>query len=331
MKNIYFLILATAFMLSPNFVSAQGETCASSIQMTAGTNSFTGSQNTDQWFNFTATQTGKITITSCSLTSEDTYVKVYAGGICIPLTLKAESDDHCSTQSKVSFIGTFDVVEDFGYDYFIVWQNKSSSASFDWTIVEEPLAQGEICSDPTLAVEGSTNLCNHEACTDQWFSYTPTENGKIKVSSCALATENTSVRIFDSCSGIQLSANDDFRGTQSEVEFDALMNQEYLIQWEKNAISGSYNWSLTFEGTATNIGKSDVTELKLNINSGVLNIFRLVDESLDVKLYNISGALVSKQSKYIVGEDIDCTELTQGIYILRLMADSGIYTKKDTH
>lgn len=328
MKKIYFLILATAFILLPYFVSAQGENCNNPIQVSAGTNSFTGVQNTDQWFNFTATQTGKITISCCGLTPEDTYVKIYSGGFCIPLTLITESDDHCSTQSKVSFIGTFDIAGDFGYDYFIVWQNKSSSTSFDWTIIEESWGQGETCNDPLMTVVGSTNQCDHGSATDQWFSYTAPGNGTIKLSTCGLTTENTSVRVYDDCSGIQLDGNDDFCSTQSEVEFTCVENTSYLIQWERKAIFGTYNWSLTYDApTSIEEAKHDY-RVKVKKDLNVIELELSKNVSARITIHSMLGNVVKSDIRNGGLVQLDCSSLASGIYIVSVSSEIGVWNEK---
>ncbi|MCU4173850.1 T9SS type A sorting domain-containing protein [Carboxylicivirga sp. N1Y90] len=322
MKNLYTLLFVVFCLLLTNKLTAQGEACENPINATVGTNTFTGGHNSDQWFSFTATQTGKITISSCSLTSEDTYVKIYGGGICIPLIIKAENDDHCNLQSQVAIIGTT------GNDYAIVWGNKSSAAPFDWTIVEDTWSQGEICSDPFAALEGNTNLCNHSAAGDQWFSYVAPGSGTIKVSTCGLTTENTSVRIYDDCSGIQLDGNDDFCSIQSEVEFACTENTTYLVQWEGLYTSGSYNWNLTYNAP-TSISKNK-HDYKLQVVKELNHIKLELPANLNarINIHSMLGNIVSSKISNGRAVQVDCSDLAEGIYIVSVSSELGVWNEK---
>lgn len=321
LKN-YFLFV---FLLSTTIsVFAQGgASCYDPIDANQTANKvFTGTQNIEQWFTFTASQTGKIVVSSCDLTNEDTYVKVYAGGVCIPLILKAENDDHCSAQSKVSFIGTE------GYDYLIVWVNKSSSESFNWSLTETNWQQGETCNDPILAVEGTANESDHSEATHQWFTYTPVTDGSLTISTCGLTAENTSVRIFEDCSGLQLTGNNDYCSEQSEVQLTVVKDQQYLIQWENNSTAGVYNWSLSFDGTPTEINTELIDQLKVSYEDDVLSIKLPHEEKVDIQVYNLSGLLVKTHSNKAMNVALNCSDLTQGIYIVQVSTGSGVFTQR---
>lgn len=321
MRQIYFVFVLS--LITTSAFAQTGSACDNPLDANIPENRmFTGDHNVEQWFTYTASKTGKIVVSSCGLTAEDTYVRIYPGGVCIPLVLKVESDDHCSLQSKVAFIGTE------GYDYLIVWTNKSSSKSFNWSISEEAWQQGELCSLPLNATEGNTNIADHSNATDQWFSYTSVSDGKITVSSRALTTENTSVRIYDDCAGIQLVGNDDFNGEQSEVEFDVIKDQPYLIRWEKKAISGSYNWSLLFEGAPTAVDNARKNEVEVVYSNGLLRIKLSKPEISTVKLFNLSGALVKTCNSSSAEIEVNCGGLVKGVYIVQLKLGSEVVTRK---
>jgi len=304
-------------------VFAQGGSCYDPIDANQTANrAYTGTQGVDQWFALTATRTGKIVVSSCDLTDEDTYVKVYPGGVCIPLILKAENDDHCAAQSKVSFIGTE------GYDYLIVWVNKSSSEPFNWSVTETDWQQGETCSSPIEAVEGTTNESDHGEATNQWFTYTPGDNGVMTISTCGLTSENTSVRIFDSCSGLQLTGNDDYCSEQSEVQLNVVKDQQYLIQWENEKTSGIYNWSLSFDGTPTDIEQKLIDQVKVFYENDVLSIKMFREEQVDIQVFSLSGLLVKTHSKKAMDFNINCSDLSQGIYIVQVLSESGVYSQR---
>ncbi len=324
MKRNDLILVSLLLILFGIGVNAQtGLTCEDPIIAFAGSNEFTGTQNTEQWFNYTASSTGKITITNCLLTSENTKISIYSGGFCVPLILKAENDDHCDAQSMVTFIGTE------GFDYFVVWENLSSSNSFDWTIVESEWSDSESCDKPVLANQGNANIANHTGATDQWFAFVAPEDGKIIVSTCGITSENTSVRIFDSCSGIQLSGNDDFCDEQSEVEFSCIKDVKYLIQWESTHTSVSYNWALTYNEIPTNIKSlNEKIGMELNLDLKVISLSLPTNSFSEIKVLNISGALVQQfetnESKF----ELNCQGLPKGIYVLSIKSNYGVWNSK---
>ncbi len=69
----------------------------------------------DAWFSFSPLTKGKVTVSTCDLTTENTYVYVYKGGEDI-LQI-AENNNECSSQSKV----VFDVEAE--QTYYIMWSN----------------------------------------------------------------------------------------------------------------------------------------------------------------------------------------------------------------
>lgn len=323
MKKIYFLLIVIICLLSTNVVRAQqGETCENPLPASNGTNSFTGIQNNDQWFSYTATQTGKVTVSSCSSATENTQVVVYKGGICFPLEKKAENDNHCSNQSQVSFLGTQ------GYDYLIVWKNTESASSFDWTIVEEAWSQGEVCNNPIEAVVGTGNESDHSAAVDQWFRYTAPGNGTIKVSTCGLTTENTSVRIYEDLCGIQLDGNDDFCPDQSEVEFTCVENTSYLIKWENINTSGTYNWSLVYDSPTSLEEIHHDYNLRVRSKTNVMEISLPENIEATINLYGMLGSVIKSIKSNGGVIQIDAGDLSAGIYIISISSDLGIWSEK---
>nr|WP_321409407.1 T9SS type A sorting domain-containing protein [uncultured Carboxylicivirga sp.] len=322
MKYLYLPLLLCFFTLE--IYSQDGSSCDEAFQALTGVNTFTGSQNTDQWFAFTANQTGKVSVSSCGYANSDTYLKVYdTNGICgfdYPIVI---NDDFCGAQSKLTFSGVKDKV------YFLVWQNKSDSQDsnwdFTWSIEESSWIEGEDCSIPFTALEGSSNYSDHSQATDQWFSYTVAEDGLVTISSCEFTTENTSVRIFSDCSTQMWG--DDGCGNQSYVQFSAQKDQEYLIKWESLNTTGSYNWSLTFDATSTNLKKSITDQIKINKLSSEIQIELPNNDLIEVVLYNMAGAIVrqvSSHSKAI----INCSDLQKGLYIVQVKSDSEMVTRK---
>jgi len=324
MKKLYLPLIL--FLITLNSLAQDGASCDNAFPAYTGINTFTGTQNTDQWFSFAATQSGKLIITSCDRTASDTYVRLYdTNGICgfdYPIST---NDDFCNKQSQIVFSAEKDRV------YFIVWQNKSDSDEsnwdFTWHIEEASWELGEDCSMPINAVEGSANLANHSNATDQWYTYTPAEDGIVTISNCDLTSENTSVRIFSDCE-TQIWGDDGCGDSQSYSQFDVIKDQEYLIKWEVGNTFGTYNWSLAFEETATALSTpiaENIQILKLGDN---IEVTISQTDEIEVGVYNMAGSLVKKQKEESSQVSIYCSDLPKGLYIVQVKAKSGMVTKK---
>lgn len=98
----------------------------------------TSSQATNaDWFKFTPSSNGTIDIASCN-EGVDTRVWVYSG-TCSNLVFEATSDDDCTsagTNTYASEIIGLNVIS--GTDYFIEWDDRWSTATFDWMFTYTP-------------------------------------------------------------------------------------------------------------------------------------------------------------------------------------------------
>ncbi|HEG42665.1 MAG TPA: hypothetical protein ENH94_01305 [Phycisphaerales bacterium] len=82
----------------------------------------------------------------------------------------------------------------------------------------------------TIGFDGiDASSCASNDSIDAWHSFTPDLSKDYSVSLCG-SDYNTTLSIFDDCWGTQLSCNDNFCGTQSQVTFTAAAGQEYLIR-----------------------------------------------------------------------------------------------------
>ncbi|MBK8500473.1 MAG: T9SS type A sorting domain-containing protein [Flavobacteriales bacterium] len=132
---------------------AQGDTCTTALQVVSGVYASTGPTSGDagpgcgagtngNWYMYTATFNGAITITSCHPLNNglqfDTYLKVFSGS-CANLTCIGYNDDvgasgqSCSNNLFASFL---QVNVTAGQNYYIVWTNTFSSLPFTWELNE---------------------------------------------------------------------------------------------------------------------------------------------------------------------------------------------------
>lgn len=87
-----------------------------------------------EWYQYTPTADGSITISSCELSASDNRVWVYTGecGTLESLTLVATDDDGCGIGGGPSLLSDFPVVA--GTTYYIEWDNGWSSDIFAWQL-----------------------------------------------------------------------------------------------------------------------------------------------------------------------------------------------------
>ncbi|MBP7407407.1 MAG: T9SS type A sorting domain-containing protein [Flavobacteriales bacterium] len=132
---------------------AQGDTCTTALQVVSGIYSSTGPTSGDagpacgagndgNWYLYTASFNGAITITSChplnNGTQFDTYLKVYTG-TCDDLVCVAYNDDIGQSGQSCSnnvFASHLQVNVTAGQNYYIVWTNTFSSLPFTWELNE---------------------------------------------------------------------------------------------------------------------------------------------------------------------------------------------------
>ena len=150
----------------------EGDFCESAAVIQPGTfdiNEFTGNaaytgpiiDNTSQgrsptpyaqteWYQYTPTVDGTITITSCELSASDNRVWVYTGecGTLSSLTVVALSDDDCGEGSFASRVEDFPVTA--GTTYYIEWDNGWDSDSFGWELI---FTAPVVTSDVTFQVD----------------------------------------------------------------------------------------------------------------------------------------------------------------------------------
>lgn len=123
---------------------APGETCDTAIEITSngsytcsgpssgmGCNDCSGGAQHASWYKYTAECAGEITISSCNQ-EVDTRIFVYKGN-CDGLILEDSSDNDCESQPEEVLASYIEAMEvEAGVTYFIEWDNRWSSAGFDF-------------------------------------------------------------------------------------------------------------------------------------------------------------------------------------------------------
>ncbi|HFA48425.1 MAG TPA: T9SS type A sorting domain-containing protein [Bacteroidetes bacterium] len=134
---------------------ADGDFCQTAIAVTPGTYTIdqinghgnvsgpiidhTGASTTNyaqsEWYSFTPDMNGKMTVSSCGMTTEDTRLWIYTGECGIEnVNLVANDDDGCDVQSLVSELDV-----SAGTTYYIEWDSETLDApGFDWELSFDP-------------------------------------------------------------------------------------------------------------------------------------------------------------------------------------------------
>ena len=193
-----------------------GEFCTAPKIANAGVN--IADSMAQQWFKFTATRSGKITISNCG-SSTFSYITVYSD--CSYSNIPT-NDSSCDGSGFI-----FEFLADSGSNYYVEWHNIGSFSSFEWTLVETDPEPGDFCQTAINVSEG----INHVSSQNQWHKFTATKNGKIEISTCGLTSVYASVMTYSSCgtplSSIYLSCG----GSGFKRYFLADSGATYYLKW----------------------------------------------------------------------------------------------------
>ncbi len=196
------------------------------------------------WYCYTATCTGCVNVSLCG-SSFDTMLAVYEGCGCDPDVgaLLAYNDDHCGTRSDL----TLNVTE--GEQYLIEVGGFNSYAGEGVITISCSTADCPPANDFSrfaAAIEDEAEVpFNTEHATvdgprhfmygpNIWFEYTAVCTGQVVVDLCN-SNYDTKVAVYtgvtsEPSAAEMIAANDDACALQSKLVFDAVENQEYLIE-----------------------------------------------------------------------------------------------------
>lgn len=232
MQKITFLTLILWGLMIQIVTGQGGASCSEAAVAQQGIN-ISDNAKGDQWFSYTAKANGKVTVSTCGLTSANTYVEIYDGCDLEAFTF---SDDFCNEQSEVAF----EVIG--GLTYYINWRNFYTNQKFEWSILEEGVAQGEFCSYPLIAIAGY-NVTAAPKNKYRWFEFTATRNGKVTVEAIGNNASDCRVAVYDDCSYTS-SVNNDLSWNPSSIAFDGVEGETYLISWQNGSDNSEIEWTI---------------------------------------------------------------------------------------
>jgi hypothetical protein len=205
----------------------------------------------DVWFEYTATFTGTLKLTTCGGTSANTVVAAWSGATCPSGTPLACNDNACNLQSRITFPVTNGGV-------YLLQIGVASAGTFVGTfeLAEVPPAPvNDDCATPVAITglgtfpfenEGATTGAHgqtespclhftHTAIThDVWFTWTAPSTGLATFETCLLTAVDTKIAVYPGAgcptAGSVLACNEEYCGHQSSVDFDVVAGEQYTLQ-----------------------------------------------------------------------------------------------------
>ncbi|WP_282036258.1 T9SS type A sorting domain-containing protein [Saccharicrinis aurantiacus] len=224
MKKTYLTILMVLCAISIFASETPGVSCANAITATADDgNEHTLGSYTDQWYRYTATRDCKILLENLSIDGSS-YYYIYSN---------CQGYSDLDGYNKGKFQCSKDVT------YYIKWRNYRSE-NFNWSLSEEDLLDGEFCNVAIAATSTDNNSFTLNQGEEQWFSFTPTQSGKLILSN--ITTDgNSDYFVYNTCSDYGYSNSGNTSGY-----FNAEEGKEYLIKWTNNN-PNSFEWTIEYD------------------------------------------------------------------------------------
>ncbi|TDO30007.1 Ig-like domain-containing protein [Kribbella sp. VKM Ac-2527] len=151
------------------------------------------SGGTSVWFNWTAAESGQMTISTC-LSTFDTLLGVYTGSAVGSLTAVASNDDSCGTGSVARFAATAGTTYRIAVDGY-----AGATGTIQLKLVSAPanddFAAAQVLSGPLPITATGTNVGATKQAGEPddiggggatvWYSWTAAATGPVTISSCA--------------------------------------------------------------------------------------------------------------------------------------------------
>ncbi len=193
--------------------------------------------NGDQWFYFVADSAMDVTISTCDLTTEDTYLHVYLHDLVEHYDY---SDDYCSYQSNLT------VSLEEGDTLYIRWEDAYSQNSFDWSISISEYDMEELPCYTSTEVTADTNTADLSL-GDQYFTYTAPKDGEYTISSCNITDVTTYLTLYlDGCDDSPDLYSYYDCGWQSTLTVTLAAGEQVLIGWLDYFSSTAHKWTIAY-------------------------------------------------------------------------------------
>jgi subtilase family serine protease len=196
------------------------------------------------WYRFTPSASGTINVNTCG-SDYDTVLEIYTGS-CASLTAVACNDDGCGVQSTTDFAATAGVnylifaggFADFSGTLRIVAGGTGGGGtvtppSNDLCASAAPLTNGVTVTVNTATATSTgdpTPTCGTDPGKGVWFTFVPTVNGNLTISTCGSDFDTVLQVYTGSCGALtEVNCNNDSCGAQAEAVFNATSGTLYRI------------------------------------------------------------------------------------------------------
>lgn len=250
-----------------------------------------------QWFQYTPTADGWISIGSCN-GGADTRGWILRGD-CNSLEIVGVNDDQCSIEEESTNLWASyrEAVVQAGVTYYILWEDVWDDSGFEWSLTfnDTPLVEGNFCESAQVIVPGIFEVeefTGNAAVTGPiidntsqgrsptpyantvWYSYTPDMDGTMTVTSCEWAASDTRVWVYTGeCGTLEslelVASSDDNCGddvfTSAVVDFPIVAGTTYYIEWDNGWSDDFFGWELISD---TQAPTSDITfQVDMNLEA----------------------------------------------------------------
>ncbi|WP_026726587.1 GEVED domain-containing protein [Flavobacterium sasangense] len=227
----------------------------------------------------------------------------FASGSSVNLTLLHGSDTTCNLP-----LGNF--------VYFCPPTNDTCATAI-------PVTCGSVVTGSTA--NGASNTGGNAA-ADVWYSYSGAA-GAITVSLCNNTSFDTYLRVYDACSGTQITSNDDSCETQSQVTFTADGTSTYYIMVEGyGSNTGIFEMAVTCVLSNEDFDNSNFTAYP-NPVKDVLNV-SYTSEISSIRVINMIGQEVISKTINATSSQVDMSQLSAGTYIVNVAVGDAVKTLK---
>jgi len=245
-----------------------------------------------RWLSYTADEDGYITVSSCN-GGDDTRAYIL-GGRCDSLAILSANDDRCELEPDGdAWASLIEAPVTAGETYYIYWDDYWNPGTYDWelTFTSGALPEGNFCEsaiavDPGVytiagfgeasagggALGASSNPTSAVFAPQlyagaAWYSYTPSEDETIVISSCD-SGEDTYVNVYTGeCGNVTslelIASNDDFAdcAPSSQLELEVTAGTTYYIEWMDLFTEVAHDWELSVLNLTTVTFQVDATRL----------------------------------------------------------------------
>ncbi len=234
------------------------------------------------WFKYTPTQDGVISISSCN-GGADSRGWIFKGD-CHGLEILGVNDDMCELAPGGDAYASYrEAIVEAGETYYIMWDDAWENTGFDFELsfsTDAP-AEGDFCQtaiavDPgehsieeftgDAAVAGPTigtsTLSETPYAQSEWFSFTPTTDGTMTITSCDGAASDTRLWVYTGdCSSLNsltvVAESDDGctggAGPSQVTDVPVTAGTTYLIEWNDRFSEDAFLWELIFNPLSVDV------------------------------------------------------------------------------